>query len=267
MDAVKEYYDSQAEKEWIRLNNPYTKIEFDSTNYLIDKYFPKDGEILDIGAGPGRYSLEMLKKGYKVSLLDISINELKIAENKITESGLKAENYFCKSAIQLNEFPENKYDGVLLMGPLYHIHEEEIRTKVLKDTYRILKKGGTALISYINSWGALRAAPHEFPDVFNDIKHFQGYFQGNLKFSAEESFTKTFFTTPLHALQEVEGAGFEVISYAAAEGFLSGLMPQMQELSLNQPEIYKNFVRAAVESCEFPQYRDSSEHLHIIVKK
>ncbi len=33
-DYVKKYYDEAAEYEWNRLNNPYTKIEYNSTvNY------------------------------------------------------------------------------------------------------------------------------------------------------------------------------------------------------------------------------------------
>lgn len=46
---VRKYYDENAELEWQRLNNPYSKVEFCSTMYLIEKYFPKCGEVIDIG--------------------------------------------------------------------------------------------------------------------------------------------------------------------------------------------------------------------------
>ena len=82
VDKVKEHYDKTAETEWNRLNNPYSRIEYNSTLYLIEKYFPKTGQIIDMGSGPGRYSLELLKRGYQVSLLDLSINELEIAKEQ-----------------------------------------------------------------------------------------------------------------------------------------------------------------------------------------
>lgn len=66
------------------------------------------------------------------------------------------------------------------MGPLYHLHDEMDRLKVLRDTYRILKKDGIALISYINTWGCLKAAVSEFPEVFKDAEHFQRYLNGDL---------------------------------------------------------------------------------------
>lgn len=264
---VKEYYDKAAETEWNRLNNPYTKVEYSSTVYLIEKYFPKKGKIIDIGSGPGRYSLELLKQGYKVSLLDISKNELDIAKRKIEEANLKAENYYCKSALELDFLPDEEFDAVLVMGPLYHIHEPENRNKVLKDTYRILKTGGMALISYINTWGAIKASVSEFPQSFEDIQHFDRYIKGNLKFSAEESFTVTYFTTPPQALEEVKQVGFNVVSYAGAESFLSGLNTQLNNLYKYMPNVYKNYLEIAPNYCELPQYRDATEHLHIIVKK
>lgn len=264
---VREYYDKIAESEWNRLNNPYTRVEYCSTVYLIEKYFPKTGHIIDIGSGAGRYSLELLKKGYKVSLLDISNNELEIAKRKIEESNLIAEKYYCKSALELDFLQDETFDGALVMGPLYHIHSLEDRQKVLQDTYRILKKNGVALISYINTWGALKASASEFPESFQDIEHFQKYIEGDLKFSAEESFTVTYFTTPPLALEEIRQSGFKIISYAGAESFLSGLNTQVYNLYKYMPDVYKNYLKVAPKYCELPQYRDATEHLHVIVQK
>ncbi len=267
ISEVRKYYDENAEFEWQRLNNPYSRVEFCSTLHLIEKYFPKSGEIIDIGSGPGRYSLELLKRGYEVSLLDLSKNELDIAKRKIEEANLTAENYYCKSALELEFLADESFDGLLLMGPLYHLHSTEERSKVLSDSYRILKKNGVALISYINTWGVLKASVGEFPDSFKDIEHFDRYRDGDLKFSPEESFTSTYFTTPPLALDEIRKAGFEIVSYAGAESFLSGLSIQMKNLYLYMPEVYENYLKKAVEFCELPQYRDTTEHLHVIVKK
>ena len=266
-DDVREYYDSEAEKEWERLDNPYSIVEFKSTVYLIDKYFKKEGHVLDIGSGPGRYSMELLKKGYKVSLLDISKNELKIAKKKIEEAGLSAEGYYVKSALELEEFEDESFDGILVMGPLYHLHDEEERLKVLSEVYRILKKDGVALVAYINTWGCLKPAVSEFPEVFADKEHFGRYLKGDLKFPKEESFTKTYFTTPIIALDEVRKSKFNILSYAGAESFVSGLNIQMKNLCRYMPDIYDNFLEAAIKACELPQFRDSTEHLNIIVKK
>ncbi len=50
---------------------------------------------MDIGSGSGRYSLELLKKGYQVELLHLSHEELNITKSNICEAGLVADAYHC----------------------------------------------------------------------------------------------------------------------------------------------------------------------------
>ncbi|MEG0014444.1 MAG: class I SAM-dependent methyltransferase [Cellulosilyticaceae bacterium] len=266
MDVVRDYYDSFAEGEWQRLNKPYSNVEFRSTLYLIDKYFPKEGKVLDIGAGPGRYSLELLKRGYSVSLLDLSQKELDIAKGKITDAGYTAEKYWCRSALELGCFEDDTFDAILLMGPMYHLHDAADREKVLGEARRILKPNGVAVVTYINTWGALKASLREFPESFADVEHFERYQKGGLIFSEEESFTATYFATPVLALAEVEKVGYEVISYAGAESFIAGMRMEIENLAIYMPEVYENYVSKAAEYCELPQYRDATEHLNVVVR-
>ena len=76
-----------------------------------------------------------------------------------------------------------------------------------------------------------------------------------------------YFTTSEKALKEVEEAGFKIVSYAGAEGFLSGISTDIKKLANGNKEIYENFINAAVETCELKQYRDATEHINIIVRR
>lgn len=265
-EEVKEYYNDNFEREWDRLNNPYTAIEFNSTMYLIDKYFPKDGSVCDIGSGPGRYSIELLKRGYNVTLFELSNKELEVAKQRIESLGFKADAYICENALNLHLLKSDSYDAILLMGPMYHVLDDFNRDKILNETYRILKKGGIAIIAYFNSWGILKAGVTEFSDTFIDIDNIYGYLNAQ-KFGSEASFTNVYTSTPPNALEEIKKAGFKLISYAGAEGFLSGIESRVIQLSSENREVYNNLVKVAAETCEYPQYRDSTEHLHIVVEK
>ncbi|WDV47970.1 methyltransferase domain-containing protein [Clostridiaceae bacterium M8S5] len=266
-NIVRDYYDSIAQNEYYRLSSPYSVVEFKSTLYLIDKYFPSGGELLDVGSGPGRYSLEMLKKGYKVTLMDISKNELDIARENITEAGFTDVTYLCKDALELDQLEDEKYDAVLVMGPLYHLHESEERLKVLSNTKRILKKNGVALIAYINTWGVLKASLYECPDMYDSLETFDNNMKGDLQLSEKECFTKAYMTIPPLAIKEVEKSGFEIVSYAGAESFISGLHIELMNLEKYMTNSYESYITKAAQYCELPQYRDAAEHLHIIVKK
>ena len=74
-------------------------------------------------------------------------------------------------------------------------------------------------------------------------------------------------TTPTNALKEVTEAGFNIISYAGVESFLSGIESRVVELAEEDKNVYNNLLKVASETCEYPQYRDATEHIHIIVKK
>lgn len=265
-EVVKQHYNDNAIREWMRLMNPYSIVEFKSTLYLIDKYFPKSGNLIDIGCGPGRYSIEMLKRGYKVTLSDLSNEELNIAKEEIEKEGLKAEKFICCSATELQDLQENYYDCILLMGPMYHLKNKEDRKKTLKNVYRALKQDGVALISYINFWGVIKAGITEAPDWYTDINNVYSAFDEH-DFNKDECFTEAYFTIPPKAIEEVEGAGFRVISYAGAESFVSGTHTELTNMHENHREAYENILKVAAETCELPQYRDATEHLNIVVRK
>ena len=61
---VQKHYDTHVVQEWGRLEDAQGKIEFASTLHLIEKYFPRQGRICDIGGGPGRYTIELIRRGY-----------------------------------------------------------------------------------------------------------------------------------------------------------------------------------------------------------
>lgn len=265
-EEVKKYYDENAEIEFNRLSNPYSSVEFLSTMFLMNKYFPNKGEVCDIGCGTGRYSIELLKKGYNVTLFDISQKELDIAKSQIEQANLKAEGYICEDASNLNVLKSETYDVVLLMGPMYHVLKKDERLNILGQAKRILKKGGIILAAYLNSWGIIKSGITEFSDTFSDIKNVYAYF-GEQSVKDNPGFTSAYFSTPIKAVNEVKNSGFEVISYAGAESFISGLEKEMIDLHNDKPEVYKNIMKAAAESCEFPQYRDATEHIHLIAKK
>ena len=265
---VTEYYNENAHLEWERLNNPYSKVEFETTIHLVKKYFPKSGKVLDIGSGPGRYSLELAKLGYQMSLLDISENELGIAKEQFEKHDLISDGFHCQSALDLDKFEDEEFDSVLVMGPMYHLHDKNDRNKVLSNVNRILKKDGVAIISYINALGVLKASVFECPDVFeNHEEKLSQYLAGDLQLSHDESFTKVFFTLPEDAKEEIERSDLDLISYAGAESFISGMHLEMRRLKDQSEDLYNKFVKMAVECCELPQYRDATEHLNIVAKK
>lgn len=87
---VKEYYRDSVRKEWNRLvKTPYRQLELETTLYFLEKYLPANGLVLDAGGGPGRYTIELAKRGYDVILLDLTPANLAFARNQIKRAGCR----------------------------------------------------------------------------------------------------------------------------------------------------------------------------------
>ena len=108
---VRDYYDSAPEREWERLDTGLSRIEFASTLRLIEKYFPPGGAVCDIGSGPGRYSIELAKRGYRVTLFDLSGKLLARAERAFASEGVGATGFIHGDARDLGVFADEAFDA------------------------------------------------------------------------------------------------------------------------------------------------------------
>ena len=244
------------------------RIEYTSTLRLIEKYFPSNGAICDIGCGPGRYAIELARRGYRVTLLDLSEKLLERAKKAIASEGVSAERLVQGDARDLGVFKDESFDAALLLGPMYHLIERDDRSLALSELVRILKPGGRAIVAYLNSWGMLRSGLAGFPKRFIDPAFLRSLL-GETTFEDRErpNFTECHWSNPEIAGEELLDAGLRVVSYAGAEGFLEGMAPLLEALWTNEPEAYKNVLEFAAETSELPQFRDATNHVHFVVEK
>jgi S-adenosylmethionine-dependent methyltransferase len=267
-NIVKDFYNNHANQEWNRMDDSLCKIEFASTLQLIDKYFPKRGHVCDIGSGPGHYAIELARRGYQVTLIDFSEEELKLAHTQLEHLELQAQQIIIGDARNLNKLVSGKFDAALLMGPMYHVIDEADRRQILYQLKNILNPQGVAIIAYLNSWGLIRTGIVDFPNWYKDITKLRSMLNDQI-FEGEtlSNFTECYWSTPEAALREIKSAGLEVISYAGAESFAGGMHPLLDKLSSENPEAYANILQVAAETCELSQYRDNTDHLHFVVQK
>lgn len=265
---VKDFYNSHAAAEQERLDLPLCRIEFVSTLGLIDKYFPRQGHVCDIGGGPGRYAAELRRRGYVTTLIDLSDEAIRLARSRLDELELSAGRLLVGDARDLRELATESFDAALMLGPMYHLIEPDGRAKALQELTRILKPGGRAIIAYLNSWGLIKTGIVDFPNQYRDISVLRSM-SGERTFTGQSlsNFIESYWSTPVAALAEVERAGLEIVSYAGAESFANGMGILLERLAAEHPEAYANVVEVAAETCELEQYRDSTDHLHIVVGK
>jgi len=127
----------------------FSKERIKKTPYQVDRFIvlldlKKGDKILDQCCGIGRHSLELAKRGYEVTGVDITGKYLEEARNKAQKEGLDVE--FVKGDIR--EFKrDNFYDACLNFYTSfgYSQHEDE-NFKVIKNVYSSLKPNGKFLL-------------------------------------------------------------------------------------------------------------------------
>jgi SAM-dependent methyltransferase len=265
-EVVQQYYDGCVEREWDRLARPYRRFELVSTLRLIDEHFPPAGRIVDIGGGPGRYTIELARRGYKVTLIDLAAGNVARACQELARLGVATEDVRQGNARDLSSIPDGEFDAALLLGPMYHLVDEAGRRAALDELRRVLKPGAPAIVGFLNPWGILRSGLTEFPEQYADEPAIRKLLATCVQVGEQEAFTEAAFLTPPQAIAELRAAGFAVDTRAGVEGFAAGMLDAVERIAAEDPAAYEVVLRLVAETCDLPAFRDSTEHLHVVVR-
>jgi SAM-dependent methyltransferase len=146
------FYNSDPERERYRLEQH--QLEYDLTWRYLNQYLPSQGSILEVGAATGKYTLELAKRGYTLTAVDLSAKLIEECRKGIVAEGLERQvRLVVADARDLSEVAEKGFDAVLLMGPLYHLVEETDRKVALKEAFDRLREGGILFSSFISRFG------------------------------------------------------------------------------------------------------------------
>ncbi|NHM31950.1 class I SAM-dependent methyltransferase [Neobacillus terrae] len=147
MSDILNYYNQF--DEWGRLERE--PIEFQVNWHYIKKYIPEMGYLLDNGAGPGKYSLELAKEGYQVTLTDLTPRLVEMAKNKAIEMGLDKNfnGFYAADARDLSMLNDDQFTASLMLGPMYHLQEENDRIKAIEELKRVTQRNGIVFVAFM----------------------------------------------------------------------------------------------------------------------
>lgn len=100
-------------------------------------------KVLDLGCGAGRHTYFMSKENLDVYGVDISLDGVQYTKKVLEQDNLKGN--IKVGSIDNIPFDTDMFDGIISYGVLYYCTIDEIKESV-KEIYRVLKKGGKALL-------------------------------------------------------------------------------------------------------------------------
>ena len=180
---VKAHFDSYGEKEWQRLvKDPAGLVSFHIHLLYLQKYVNEHDSVLEVGAGAGRFTIELAKLNATITVGDISPQQLLLNQKYVAR-------YKCETSIasrlqldivDLSMFEPESFDVVVCYGGALSYVLERADT-ALTQMLRVLKpKGylkGYLLLSVMSLIGttqahfeAITAIPN-FPKLVNQVNN------------------------------------------------------------------------------------------------
>lgn len=118
-------------------------------------------KIIDIGCGTGRHAIELTKRGYCVTGVDLSDDQIKRAREKATEAGVTID-------FQIHDARDLPFEGtfdlaiMLCEGGFSLMETDEMNFEILKNATKALKKKGKLIFTALNGLFPLFHSVNEF---------------------------------------------------------------------------------------------------------
>lgn len=263
--TVEVFYDANPGYEWQRLERH--RIEFETTRRYLDKYVPERSKILDVGGGPGRYSIYLASQGHNVTLFDLSSGNIEFAKAKAKEQAVKLDGYIHGNALELDRYINDSFDAVLCMGPLYHLLYENQRHCVIDKCINVLKPGGLLFVSFISAFAPVVDMIKKSPQMIIGAKErLLNYLTDGTNIASEENpgFTNAWFENPSNIENFMGEHSLDKLVITAAEGLLS---PKEEAINNLPEDCFNAFIELSMKLSVNPMVWGSCEHMLYIGRK
>jgi 2-polyprenyl-3-methyl-5-hydroxy-6-metoxy-1,4-benzoquinol methylase len=121
-------------------------------------------KILDIGCGTGRHAIELARRGYQVTGIDLSESQLARAREKALRAGVEVE-FLSQDARALRL--DHRYDLVMMIceGAFPLMETDEMNFAILENAARSLTEGGKLILTTLNALYPLYHSVKDFLDA------------------------------------------------------------------------------------------------------
>ncbi len=245
----------QVFNEDTRLNHSRAaRVEFLTTVRYIEKYLTPGMRILDIGAGAGEYSLYFARRGYEVCALELADRNIETFRKKLCKKD--PIELVQGNAVDLSRYGDESFDVVLVLGPLYHLHSREDRSRCIAEAKRVCKRGGKIFFAFITNDMVL----------LTEFMYRQDYFvtgDYDKETFVLENFPFVFYTVD-QCRRIMEGSGLRLLHTVAADGASELLEEKINEMD---DENYAQYLKYHFYICEKPEFLGMTNHLLCVCEK
>lgn len=250
MTNIEKYYNKFNEEH--RLQTRHGLVEFSTSMHHIQKVIDgrKNLKILDVGAGTGRYSVELCHLGHEVTAVELVQRNLEVLRSKHEKIKTWQGN-----ALDLSFLEENKFDISICFGPMYHLHTKEERLAALNQIKRVTKKNGIIFAAYIlNDYAVIQYCFGK-----NKIKELLAQGAISKDFHCVTAPEDLYSYLRLEDINEIlEKSGLERVKIFSQEGAADYMRAQLNSMD---EETFRLFIDYTISISERPELLGAGTHI------
>ncbi len=156
---VETHYDGYGMREWGRWDqSPEEQVKLFIHTHYLKKHVKAGDRVLEMGAGPGRFTAVLAERGARVTVADISQGQLDANRIKAKELGFLSavEDWVKADVCSLPMCADGEFDAVLCYGGvLSYVFER--RSEAMSELLRVAKPRAPVLLSVMSLWGTVHA--------------------------------------------------------------------------------------------------------------
>jgi 2-polyprenyl-3-methyl-5-hydroxy-6-metoxy-1,4-benzoquinol methylase len=260
------YFDELARAEWDRHDaTPAARMALELHRRLLHRHVRPGTRVLEIGAGPGRFTAELAAAGARVTVADLSPVQLALNEATMREAGLAdAVDAWVRCDIRdVSRWGRGVFDAVVAFGgPISYTFEDAER--VTAGLLGLLKPGGMLLASLMSTLGSWRIF---LPTVVAQIEAGVATMEtlervvrtGDTRHLPEQPhICRTFRADEVAAM--VESGGGTVVELMASAWCANNSVEQLGVLATD-PVLWQRFVGLEEDACARPGALDGGTHI------
>ncbi len=262
IESVKGYYDALGEKEWDRLTDTLRgRASLEIHRRFLRRFVRPGWRVLEVGAGPGRFTLELAALGARVVVTDVSEVQLGLngARLKGTDAELRIERRELLDVCDTSRYADGEFDAVVAFGgPLSYAFERTEES--MRGLLRVIRVEGivvASVMSLLGSWRYFLRAITALSDEAND----KVLRTGDLRHVASdpgEHICQMFRWSDVEALAERSGG--EIIDGSASNWASLGDAESLARLEADAGR-WERFIAHEVAACAEPGARDGGTHI------
>lgn len=149
-------YNNYGDREWTRLEKDgHGELLYRVHLDILSRYVKESDKVLEIGAGSGRYTKDIVQFCSSLIVADISEHQIEFNKSKMKELSLSSriESFHVLDVLNMRILPDSSFDCIVCIGGVINYLLDKEKDGIA-EMLRVLKPGGTIIVGAMSFIGA-----------------------------------------------------------------------------------------------------------------